>query len=293
MVDGWHVPDENDEYFFYQTLVGAWPFQDTEGFVQTLKEHIICVMRDYRWHCAAGGSNAAYERATLGFIDAILNPAGEGLFLQQFLPFQKRVAFYGIFNALSQVLIKATAPGVPDFYQGSELWDLSLAQGHAPLPVDFAQRVRLLRELTAQADVDILKLAAELCSTREDGRIKLFLINRLLQARQQHADLFRTGGYIPLTVSGRYSGCVMAYARCHSSAWALCLAPRFLTKLVKEDELPCGLDVWKDTAVALPEGAPARWQDSITNQSLGCGSLLQIGEAFKYFPAALLMSSGR
>jgi len=200
------------------------------------------------------------------------------------------VAYYGIFNSLSHTLIKITSPGVPDFYQGTELWDLNLVDPDNRRPVDFEKRMSFLQDISYRAETDILNLINELFSTREDGRIKLFLINRALQARKEKAEVFQKGRYIPIEAGGRFKEHIVAFARNHGDDWTITIAPRFLTALVKEGELPTGRQVWDDTCVLLPKGVPALWEDAITTRGIEGRETLLICEALKDFPVALLMS---
>jgi (1->4)-alpha-D-glucan 1-alpha-D-glucosylmutase len=278
------VPDKNDEYFFYQTVIGTYPFDESDhaGFVERIKAYTIKAVREAKVHTAWLKPDTAYEEAFTAFVEATLNDSG---FLEHFLPFQKKVAHYGLFNALSMALTKMTFPGIPDFYQGTELWDLNLVDPDNRRPVDFQKRERALREIREGKPSD---LAAELLSEREDGRVKLFLIQKVLEARNRHRELFQHGSYMPLDMAGTHREHVIAFARTLGDTWALTVVPRFLTALIEESELPLGPKVWKDTAVVLPAGAPGRWRDAVTDGVMdGMGSLL-VGDALKAFPAALL-----
>jgi (1->4)-alpha-D-glucan 1-alpha-D-glucosylmutase len=208
--------------------------------------------------------------------------------MKEFLPFQKWVAGYGIFNSLSQALIKSTSPGVPDFYQGTELWDLSMVDPDNRRPVDYEQRISLLKDIKEKAQTDILKLVDELLSTKEDGKIKLFLTHKLLQARKDNLDVFLKGDYQPLEVSGKFKEHIVAFARSFGDTMAIAIAPRFLTSLVQSGESPLGEQVWADTQLQLPQGSPSTWRDAITEQTIsGSGAIAQI---LQHFPVALLVS---
>ena len=185
---GLAVPDRNDEYFLYQTLIGAWPFSDAEypEFVARIKSYIVKAVREAKVHTAWLKPDTEYENAYVSFAEKILAPSEANAFLKEFIPFCRRVSHYGILNSLSQTLIKITSPGVPDFYQGSELWDLSLVDPDNRRPVDFDQRRAMLAGIRAQDDADIDRLVQDLLSTREDGKIKLFLIYRALKAKKAH-----------------------------------------------------------------------------------------------------------
>jgi len=289
-VRGFTVPDKNDEYFLYQTLIGALPFDQKEypAFIERVKQYAVKAVREAKTHTAWLKPDNDYEEAFLSFIEHILRPSEENQFLAAFLPFQRKVAFYGMLNSLSQTIIKLTAPGVPDLYQGTELWDLNLVDPDNRRPVDFGMRISYLREIKAREDTSALELITELRRTEHDGRIKLFLIYMVLKARAEHADLFQKGTYAPLKVSGQFSDHLIAFSRNQGTRWALTVVPRFLTGLVREGEYPLGLHVWADTSIHLPKGAPSLWKDALTQQGVkGQGALLA-GEVMSHFPVTML-----
>lgn len=290
-VNGTNVPDRNDEYFLYQTLVGAFPFDETEypAFVERMKNYIIKAVREAKVHTAWLKPDEDYEDAYISFVEEILQPSEDNQFLKEFVPFQKKVAYYGIFNSLSQTLIKITSPGVPDFYQGTELWDLNLVDPDNRRPVDFEKRTAFLRDIRDKTQTDVLSLITELFSSKEDGRLKLFLICRALQARNEKAEVFQKGAYIPIEVGGRFKDHVVVLARRYRNAWAITIAPRLLTALMKEGEYPFGQQVWDDTRVVLPKGTPTLWKDIITGEAIKSEGTLPINETLKHFPVALLM----
>lgn len=292
VINGKDIPDKNDEYFLYQTLIGALPFyeEDYPGFMDRIKSYIIKAIREAKVHTAWIKPDADYEEALISFIDEVLKPSEGNQFLKEFLPFQKRIARYGIFNSLSQALLKITSPGVPDFYQGTELWDLNLVDPDNRRPVDFEKRKGFLREIKEKEKRDILSLISELISTKEDGRIKLFLIYKALKVRAKRKELFEKGGYISIEVGGKYKDHVLAFARRKEKAWAITMAPRFLTYLIGENEYPVGERIWKDTYITLPEGSPLLWRNGFTDRVIECERTLLVGETLEYFPVALLLS---
>jgi (1->4)-alpha-D-glucan 1-alpha-D-glucosylmutase len=294
-IDGHKAPDKNDEYFLYQTLVGAFPFGDEDypAFVERIKSYVIKAVREAKVHTAWLKPDQAYEEACLSFVDRLLETPPQSRFLEEFLSFQKKVAFYGIFNSLSQLLLKITSPGVPDFYQGTELWDFNLVDPDNRRPVDFEQRRALLRDINDGVQRDILSFITELLRTKEDGRIKLFLIHKALRARNKHPQVFQEGRYIPLEVDGKFRDHMVAFARNHQKSWAVTVAPRFLVALVNHDEDPLGSEVWRDTHVVLPEGSPGEWNNVFTGEVIGNSKALGIGEVLLHFPVALLVAEER
>jgi len=290
-VHGRAVPDRNDEYFLYQTLIGAFPFDgDDHGqFIQRIKQYAIKAVREAKVHTAWLKPDTEYENAFISFVEEILIPDGGNSFLSEFISFQKKVSHYGILNSLSQALIKITAPGVPDFYQGTELWDLNLVDPDNRGPVDFERRRRFLRQIREEENGNFLNLISEILRTKEDGRIKLFLINRALKARNEHHEVFQRGAYIPLEVGGRFRDHIIAFARNHGGIWAVTIVPRFLTTVIREGEYPLGREVWDDTEVALGEGVSHQWKNVITDEWMNGQGKLIIGEVLNHFPVALLM----
>lgn len=289
-VRGRAVPAANDEYFFYQTLVGAYPFDESENatFVGRVKDYLLKSVREAKLHTAWLRPDTAYEEGFLEFVDKVLEPSESNQFMQEFLPFQKWVTGYGIFNSLSQTLLKYTAPGVPDTYQGTELWDLSMVDPDNRRPVDYQQRISFLNDIKEKAQTDVLKLIDELFSNKEDGRIKLFLTYRVLQARKENLAVFQKGDYLTLDVSGKFKDHIVAFARSDGNKMSIAIAPRFLTSLVQPGEYPLGKQ-WDDTYLQLPSAAPSAWKDAITSQMIQADGTLQIGKALKHFPVALLI----
>lgn len=289
---GLPMPDRNDEYFLYQTLVGAFPLAEAEheSFAARLKDYCIKAIREAKVHTAWLRADSEYEDACLTFIDKILDPAVSRDFLQIFRPFQQRIAAYGIWNSLSQTLLKIAAPGVPDFYQGTELWELSLVDPDNRRPVDFAQRRALLSDLRDRRKTDLPGLLHELIEHRLDGRIKLFLIAQGLKARTEFQALFQSGRYVPLQVNGPQANHIIAFARQHGDQTAVAIAPRFLTSLIEPDQAPLGESVWQETQITLSAPTSGSWYNVLTHQSLKATSSLSVGAALTDFPVALLVN---
>jgi (1->4)-alpha-D-glucan 1-alpha-D-glucosylmutase len=209
--------------------------------------------------------------------------------MQDFLPFQKRIAFCGFLNSLFQTLIKIASPGVPDFYQGTELWDLSLVDPDNRRPVDFAKRLSFLEDIQ---NLDSSKLQG-LLDDFEGGKVKIYALNKALETRRNNRDLFQNGAYVPLEVKGSFSNNVIAFCRKTEASCAVIVAPRLMAKLTNMERLPLG-DVWGDTFVCLPLGASKVWREIFTNQSvvskkLGGDGGFYVGDLLQAFPMALLM----
>jgi (1->4)-alpha-D-glucan 1-alpha-D-glucosylmutase len=291
MIEGEEAPDKNREYFLYQTLVGAFPFDQevTAEFVERIKSYMVKAAREAKLHTFWQDPDREYEQAIVDFVEQVLRPSPSNGFLKSFAPFQKKIAHFGVFNSLSQLLLKIASPGLPDFYQGSELWDLSLVDPDNRRSVDYAKRESLLRELKQRARAGGLALVAELLSTKEDGRVKLFTMYKALEARKRHRQLFEASSYVPLTVTGRHDNHVVAFARQSGHGRAVVVVPRLLTSVIKPGALPLGAGVWEDTSVELPEGAGAVWHNVFTHQTVDAAKSVAVAEAFKHFPIALLI----
>jgi (1->4)-alpha-D-glucan 1-alpha-D-glucosylmutase len=294
--NGAPAPDANEEYFIYQTLVGAWPFdQHSEPqFADRLKQYLSKALREAKVHTSWLSPDEEYEAAVLRFVDTILDPRRP--FLAAFRPFQQRVAEIGIYNSLAQLVLKTTAPGVPDFYQGTELWDLSLVDPDNRRPVDYQQRRALVAELAA-AHGDEGALARHLIESRRCGRVKLFTTVRALQARRAGGPLFVSGDYVPLATAGAHGESLFAFARSNGNALAVTCVPRLIARLAGDSgRPPLGAEAWGDTAVRLPDAAAGLTLcDVFTNRRIvpreaADGAALAAADLFADFPVALLVS---
>jgi (1->4)-alpha-D-glucan 1-alpha-D-glucosylmutase len=294
---GEEVPDRNDEYFLYQTLIGAFPLHEGErsGFLERLKAYIIKAVREAKVHTEWLKPDTAYEEAFVSFIEEILEPSETNRFLKDFLPFAKKISHYGMLNSLAQTLIKIVSPGVPDFYQGTELWDLSFVDPDNRRPVDFAKRAKLLQEIKEKESGDCLTLARELLSNRQDSRVKLYVIYKALNFRRAYQELFLEGDYIPLGAVGRSKEHLCAFARRRGSVWVLLVVPRMITGLVSVGEFPLGEKAWGNSSLDLPLDAPDCWRNLLTGETLMISTdkkkkTLHLREVFQCFPVALFES---
>ncbi len=290
--NGEKIPDPNDEYFFYQTLVGAYPFKDDDSdeFMERMKGYVIKAVREAKIYTAWIKPDEEYERTFLGFVEGVLESKE---FMGEFLPFQKTLAHYGVFNSLSQTLLKITCPGIPDIYRGCELWELSLVDPDNRRPVDFDKRTRYLETIKSAEETRLNGLIEEMLSDYTDGRLKLFTIYRALNARKNFRELFDHGEYVPLRARGACADRVVAFARHMEGRWAIIAVPRFLTELIEPGQAPLGEDVWQDTAVALPERAPARCVHVFTDEVCDGDGEIKISDVFSRFPAGFLVGESK
>ncbi len=292
VVRGSKVPDKNDEYFLYQSLIAFWPLleRDREEFIERLKAYTIKAVREAKVHTAWLKPDAEYENAYLQFINRMLAEGDGNRFLEAFLPFWKRIAWYGMLNSLGQALIKFTAPGVPDVYQGNELWDFDMVDPDNRRPVDYEFRTNSLDYMRDRLSSDREGLLNELMNSMYDGRIKLFLTHRALVARRDHPELFVSGNYQPLQVAGARERNAVAYARRAGDQWALTVFPRLTVGLVDENQFPTGEDVWGDTTLQLPEEISGSFTDYLSGRRLNLEGKLRLAELFERLPWVLLVS---
>ena len=293
MVEGAPAPGANTEYLVYQTLVGAWPLD-----VERLRAYLSKAVREAKVHTSWTNPNPRYDEAVARFAEALLDPARSAAFLEDFTLFQARVAHFGALNSLGQTLVKLTAPGVPDFYQGSELWDLNLVDPDNRRPVDWGERTRLLDELLAAvADApDRATLAHELVKTRLDPRVKLFVTHEGLRLRRARRALFETGAYQPVEARGAWAEHACAFARVDGEAAVVTIFPRLLARR-GVDALPLGPEYWADTRLELPSGLAGRYINVFTGEAVeteaaGDTTGLVVGAALTSFPVALLEREG-
>ena len=227
-INGFPVPAANDEYFLYQNLLGSWPFQESEHseYVGRIKEYMIKAIREAKVYTGWIKPDTDYEEACEDFIEKVLDNSGENDFLADFLAFQKKIAHFGVLNSISQLLLKIGSPGLPDFYQGAELWALNLVDPDNRRPVDYGRRISILEEI--KREHENAGFMQKMMASAGDGRIKLFAVWRCLNFVKTHRYLFRDGNYIPLLVEGEFAEHVVAFAREENSQWAIAVAPRFL-----------------------------------------------------------------
>ena len=304
--DGATAPSRADEYFLYQTLLGAWPLEalDEAGlavFRERMQAYMLKALREAKAHTSWITPNSSYEEGVREFIDRLLDKPDNNPFLGDFLPFQKRAARIGLYNSLSQVLLKCTSPGVPDIYQGQELWDFSLVDPDNRRPVDYGRRLGLLQGLMSDmADTqDLEQRARALLDTLEDGRAKLYVTWKCLSLRRQHAGHFQHGEYLPLNVRGTGQDCICAHAWRHGDTLVIAAAPRWFADLMDEDGAPpLGETVWRDTLIELPPESKTgghmnlftgeRIDSTALEDSPDRGLALRAAEVFAHFPVALL-----
>lgn len=268
------IPQPNEELLLYQTLIGMWPLDEEElsSVHDRLRPYLEKAAREAKTHTSWIAPNAAYEEALLAFGNAVLNHHD---FCEDFQKFQKRIAFYGAVNALSQLVLKATSPGVPDFYQGTDLWDLSLVDPDNRRPVDYERRAAMLQKIKAAGDrLDL----ATLLRRWHDGRVKMFVTWKLLDLRARRAEVLQHGAYEALD-AGR-NAC--AFER---GSGVIVAVPRLVTSLVKPGTFPLG-DAWGESEVTDSRGRlSSTWRNIFSGEIL---ENLSLARVFEHFPVAVL-----
>jgi (1->4)-alpha-D-glucan 1-alpha-D-glucosylmutase len=293
-VNGLPVPEPNMEILLYQTIIGAWPLseEDVSDFGERIKAYAIKAARESKNFTSWQSPDTEYEDALIVFLGDILDDSDQNEFLADLLQFEKRLAYYGALNSLGQVLLKVTSPGVPDFYQGTELWDFSLVDPDNRRLVDFKRRVKLLDGLMKEEAQGQQSLVEQLLKSWQDGRIKLYVTFKALNVRRLQKDLFQNGDYIPLRIVGKRQEHVCAFGRRLGDAWALTIVPRLLTELVPAGTPPVGRQVWGNDCLLLPEGAPERWLNIFSGENLrvsGTARELHLCDILYTFPVAFLI----
>lgn len=300
-IDEVHAPDRNEEYLLYQTLVGAWPVTTMddaqyEVFIGRIQAYMIKAIREAKTHTSWVNPHEACEEAVRGFVRSILDRSTRNLFLEDLLAFQEPVAAYGMSNALSQLLLKLTAPGIPDCYQGTELWELTLVDPDNRRPVDFALRTEMLDQLTHVCDqegIDRIHLVRGLMNTWKDSRIKLYVLHTVLRHRRANAELYLEGDYVPLDCEGKSRSHICAYARLHHDQAVVAVVPRLVVELNAVPGAP-GEAVWQDTWITVPSWKTGSvYLNLLTGERLetitqGERQVLPLGRILQHCPVALL-----
>lgn len=293
------APAPNDAYLLYQTLLGAWPLDpfnaaSRDHFVKRIQQYMQKALREAKVRTSWTDPNQEYESAVSDFVAAILDEAKAPEFLKDFLEFQSRISHFGLLNSLSQTLLRLTAPGVPDTYQGTELWDFSLVDPDNRRPVDYELRAASLRELKSRVEIhadDRIGLVREMTRSMSDGRAKLFVTWQSLLCRRHHSGLFSEGEYIPLHVIGPRKDHAFAFLRRQRARRALVIVPRLICRLLRgHSGLPVGADVWGETRVLIPEpDQRLSFRDVFAGKTFPPAGEYSLGKILSAFPVALLL----
>ncbi|MFW5735248.1 MAG: malto-oligosyltrehalose synthase [Oceanidesulfovibrio sp.] len=261
-------PTANDEYFIYQTLLATWPLdwpRKRDEYTERVKAYMVKALREGKENSNWIEPDEEYESATLSFVDSLLRQRVKNAFLREFKPLARKVAEAGMVNSLAQLTIKLMAPGVPDFYQGVENWDLSLVDPDNRRPVDYAWRSRTLSDLKTRFGRAPRDLAVELLETAEDGRVKLFTTYRGLAVRNGLPELFAQGEYVPLECEGDRAKNVFGFVRQLEDDAVMVLVPRFTAGIPKDNRFP--LDAfWEGVRITSDWLPPGTWTNAFTGE---------------------------
>lgn len=300
------IPDRNDEYLLYQNIIGAFPHDDRSDaamavFRDRIKQYAMKAIKEAKVHTSWVVPNEDYENGIRQFVEKILTPGTNNKFLVDMQEFVDEISPFGFANATSQALLKLTSPGVPDIYQGNELWDFSLVDPDNRRPIDFAARADLLNRvepgLIAEIDGRAPQHRNPLDVCRwEDGTMKLYLTTAILRYRKLKPELFTAGIYMQLETTGEHAAHVLAFARQYEGDTAILVVPLKLAALCKCESVDqlFAPQIWKNTAVVLPdEIGTVRFKNLFTGAAVGQNDgSLRIADLFEQFPFVLLVNSG-
>jgi len=301
LADGRTVPDLNEEYFLYQTLVGSWPpdFASEEArkqYVERIQQYMYKAVHEAKVNLSWINDDPVYLEALRDFVEKVLTPGTRSrpnAFLDQIQAFVPVISFFGAINSLAQRLLMITSPGDPDLYQGSELWDLSLVDPDNRRPVDYSLRQRLLTAIDRRAEAgDLRQFCEELMQSYQDGRIKLWTTVHALRCRRDRRELFHSGQYSPLFASGLRRENVIAFAREHNNQVAITAVPRLSYGLAGgKMRFPPG-DIWETTELPVPARTAEFMENAFTGEKVKVTPqrTLLCREVFAHFPVALLVS---
>jgi (1->4)-alpha-D-glucan 1-alpha-D-glucosylmutase len=268
-------------------MLGTWPVAANGApvenvgteYIERIQAYMTKALNEAKLNTSWIQPNEEWLAATRDFVAKILEPGPKNKFLPTFLPVAEEIARLGAANSLAQTLLKLTSPGVPDIYQGNEVWDYSLVDPDNRRPVDYTVRAEMLSCLSS-------KTPAELLQNWPDGRIKMFLTQRALHFRSEHADLFQKGNYLPLRASGTFADCCISFARQLDRDWVIVIVPRFSSRIGFP---PIG-ERWKDTAIELPESLPLqRGREISTGRELSIQDRqIRLADAMSTLPFAII-----
>ena len=290
ILDDAAAPNANEEYLFYQTLLGTWPMdaagrpERTVGpeYISRIQAYMAKALKEAKLNTSWIQPNEQWDAAMNDFVARVLDPSSKNKFPPSFLPMAEEIARLGAVNSLAQLVLKLTVPGVPDIYQGNEIWDFSLVDPDNRRPVDYQRRGEMLASLTGATPEELLH-------HWPDGRIKLFLTQRLLLFRRDHPALFQQGKYLPLSANGTFADCCVAFIREHEGEWIAVIVPRLSSRV----GFPPTGDRWKDTIIGLPPSLRREEVKEIfTSQDLHADDAgIRVSEAMRSLPFAVYSNS--
>jgi malto-oligosyltrehalose synthase/4-alpha-glucanotransferase len=268
-----NIPDRNEEYFIYQTILGSMPLEEDKSWIERLCEYLIKSLREAKIHSSWNKPDKEYEKSTVEFSKKILETGSS--FHKSISEFKDLIAYQGIINSLSQTVLKVTSPGIPDFYQGCELWDFRFVDPDNRTKPDFEKRIKFLRELNGNCDPQAL------LKEYQNGKIKLWVIKKLLAERNSNENIFTNGEYVPLQTGGKYADHIIAFARKYNKDYFVTLLQRCSFHINDSGD-------WVDTYVILPE---KNWINIFTGKCISGNQKFSIKELFTTLPFCCLKNS--
>jgi (1->4)-alpha-D-glucan 1-alpha-D-glucosylmutase len=291
------VPDPLTEIFIYQSLVGGWPpggLAAAPDFRARFSANVAKAIAEAKLHTSWINPDTVYEETVAAFVEALLDERRSRPFLDSLAGFVAHLDAAGVYNSLAQVLLKVTAPGVPDVYGGTELWDFSFADPDNRRPVDFARRIDTLNEVRRRAERDPRATARELLARPEDGAIKMFVLHRALAARASRRAAFEGADYAACPARGTLARHIVAFARGEPGRRVVTITGRLFAVLTEGRRAPIG-SVWRDTTVELPAApGPTRFREALTNRPVvatrhGGAPALAVADLFETLPLAMVI----
>jgi (1->4)-alpha-D-glucan 1-alpha-D-glucosylmutase len=290
----------NDEYLFYQVLIGTWPLisltnSELTSYQERIQGYMIKAVREAKQYSSWLNPNEDYEQAVSQFVHRCLDANTNPLFLKDFTEFEQQIRKPALIKALAQTVLHLTSPGMPDIYQGNELWQFNLVDPDNRRPVDFNKHRQLLTEMDEMlVHTDRLQFVSGLLENMEDGRIKLFVVMQVLRFRQRYASLFQNGEYLKINVHGIGADQLLAFARKDQNNFAIIVVPCLMTQLLKNTLNTPLDDVWGDTWLELPQKAPRHYQELFSQCRVTAAQpvedyfQLTVRDILKLFPVAIL-----
>ncbi|HEU0111810.1 MAG TPA: malto-oligosyltrehalose synthase [Flavisolibacter sp.] len=281
-----NIPGAADEYFIYQVLTGSYPLpgEETEIYPERLTAYLQKALREAKQHSNWTNPNEEYENATIQFAIKLLDRRRP--FWKSFQDFQQKIIDHGILNSFAQTILKFTCPGVPDVYQGCELWDFSFVDPDNRRPVDYKKRDTLLQDLQDHFNTE--NLFSKLWQKRYNAQIKLWLTHKLLQLRESEQLLFSRGEYFPLETKGIYSENVFAFARKQHRSWCIIAIPLHTVSLCQLQQKEINEIDWENTKLILPKGLDIVWENLLDNKKDSFGEHIEVSQLFQHQPFAIL-----
>jgi (1->4)-alpha-D-glucan 1-alpha-D-glucosylmutase len=299
------TPSADVQSLLYQTLLGSWPMDGAdETYLERIKAYMTKAVREAKEHTSWRRPDEDYEEALHRFIENLMAEFGRAGLADEVAGLAMALAPYGALNSLAQLLLKVTSPGIPDFYQGTELWTFTLVDPDNRQPVDYVTREETLRAVSALRDTPRPDTVRSLLDSWRDGRIKMLLTAAALRFRARHRDVFERGSVLPLECTGRYAEHVIAFGRGWDDRICIVVLPRWSARMGAPhagiadragaaapdsgQQLP---DDWADTAIRLPAGLPEKWHNALTGETMQCSRDLPVPRLFGSLPFALLEES--